>query len=329
MINKDFFQALDDLEREKKINKDFFIQALESALTSAYKKNFGQAENAMVKLNPEKCTIRIYGYKTIVADEEYVDPDKEIPLKQAKTIKKSYKVGDIVSTEVFPKEFGRISAQIAKQVVMQKLLEAEHNNTMSELSEKQNELITCIIRRIDAGNIYVEIPGTKTEGVLQPNDQIPGENYSIGSRIKVYVKSLKSSEKLSSLIQVTRSNTGFVKRLFELEVPEIGVPDGQQSGLGGRGILLDGHIRIPIRGRFHGEKQVEELLQVIVGLADLCRIFLPDLQMREILITQNCHISENGIESMDGSDVAPVRARFVEQGVVGGILKRHEVSRFS
>lgn len=218
MVNKDFFVALEDLENEKKIKKEFFIEALESALTSAYKKNFGEAMSAEVRLDPEKGTIKVYSYKTIV--EEVEDPDKEISLEDAKQIKKSYKVGDRVSTEVTPKNFGRISAQIAKQVVMQKLKDAEHEVAMSELSEKQNELITGVIRRIEADLIYVEIPGSKTEGVMQPQDKIPGENYAIGDRIKVYVKSIKDSSK-STVVSVTRANPGFVKRLFELEVPEI------------------------------------------------------------------------------------------------------------
>lgn len=218
MVNKDFFVALEDLEQEKKIKKEFFIEALESALTSAYKKNFGEAKSAFVKLNPEKATIKVYSYKTVVAEVE--DPDKEISLEDAKQLKKSYAVGDQVMEEVTPKEFGRISAQIAKQVVLQKLKEAEHEVAMSELSEKQNELITGVIRRIEADIVYVEIPGLKTEGVMQPSDRIPGENYAIGDRIKVYVKNIKDSTK-STLVQVSRSNAGFVKRLFELEVPEI------------------------------------------------------------------------------------------------------------
>ena len=174
--------------------------------------------SAEVKLDPEKATIKVYSYKTVV--EEVEDPDKEISLADAKEIKKSYKLGDRVTTEVTPKNFGRISAQIAKQVVMQRLKDAEHEVAMSELSEKQNELITAVIRRIEADLIYVEIPGSKTEGVMQPQDKIPGENYAIGDRIKVYVKSIKDSSK-STVVSVTRANPGFVKRLFELEVPEI------------------------------------------------------------------------------------------------------------
>ena len=138
MVNKDFFLALDDLEKEKRIDKETFISALETALTSAYKKNFGKATGAVVKLNPEKNTITVYSCRTIV--EEVEDPDKELSLEEARQIKKSYKVGDVISEEVTPKDFGRIAAQIAKQVVLQKLREAEQNIAMTELSEKQNSL---------------------------------------------------------------------------------------------------------------------------------------------------------------------------------------------
>ena len=218
MINKDFFQALEDLESEKKINKEAFIATLESALTSAYKKMYGEAKYAMVKLNPEKATIKIYSYKTVV--DEVHDPDKEISLAEARLIKKSYKVGDIVTTEESTKDFGRIAAQTAKQVVMQKLKEMERQMALSELSEKEDELLTTIVKRIDNGTVYVQISNTNTEGVMLPSDQIPGEKFNVGDRVKVYVKKIKDSFK-GTQIQVTRSNIGFVRKLFELEIPEV------------------------------------------------------------------------------------------------------------
>ncbi len=218
MINKDFFQALDDLESEKKINKETFISTLETALTSAYKKMYGEAKSAMVKLNPEKATIKIYSYKTIVDNVQ--DADKEISLEEARKIKKSYKIGDIVTTEESTKDFGRIAAQTAKQVVMQKLKEMERDIALSELSEKEDELMTTIVKRIDNGTVYVQISNSHTEGVMLPSDQIPGEKYNVGDRVKVYVKKIKDSFK-GTQIQVTRSNVGFVRKLFELEIPEV------------------------------------------------------------------------------------------------------------
>ncbi len=218
MVNKDFFKALDELEQERKINKEVFIETLESALTSAYKKMYGEAKSAMVKLYPERNTIKIYSYKTVV--EEVEDEDKEISLADARQEKKSYKVGDIVAVEETTKDFGRIAAQTAKQVVMQKLRELERQNAVSELSEKEDELLTTIVKRIDADNVYVQIAGTNTEGVMMANDKIPGDKFNVGDRVKVYVKKIKDSFK-GPQIQVSRSNIGFVRKLFELEVPEI------------------------------------------------------------------------------------------------------------
>ena len=222
MTNKDFFQALEDLEREKNINSEQFIASLESALTSAYKKVYGEAKSALVKLNPEKATIKIYSYKTVVENVE--DADKEISLNDAKQIKKSYAIGDVVTEEVSPKDFGRIAAQTAKQVVMQKLKELEREKALSEISEKEDELITTIIKRVENGTVYVQLAGSNMEGVMLENDQIPGEHYNIGQRIKVYVKKIKDSFK-GPQVQVSRANNGFVKKLFEIEIPEVASGD--------------------------------------------------------------------------------------------------------
>jgi N utilization substance protein A len=218
MINKDFFLALEELEVQKKINKEQFIETLESALTSAYKKTYGEAKNALVKLLPERNTIKIYSYKRIVETVE--DEDKEISLEAARKIKKSYDIGDSVVNEESTKDFGRIAAQTAKQVVMQKLKELERQIALNELSEKEDELLTTVVKRIDNGVVYVQIAGSHSEGVMLETDQIPGEKFREGDRIKVYVKKIKESFR-GPQIQVSRSNIGFVRKLFELEVPEI------------------------------------------------------------------------------------------------------------
>ena len=218
MINKDFFLALDELEMQKKINKEQFIEALETALTSAYKKMYGEAKNALVKLNPEKNTIKIYSYKKIVEEPE--DMDKEISLEEARKLKKSYQIGDSVVEEESTKEFGRMAAQTAKQVVMQKLKEIERQIAVDELSEKEDELLTTVVKRIENGVVYVQIAGAHSEGVMLETDQIPGEKFHEGDRIKVYVKRIKDSFR-GPQIQVSRSNIGFVRKLFELEIPEI------------------------------------------------------------------------------------------------------------
>lgn len=222
MTNKDFFQALEDLEREKNINSQQFIESLETALTSAYKKVYGEAKSALVKLNPEKATIKIYSYKTVV--ENVTDADKEISLEDARQIKKSYSIGDEVAEEVSPKDFGRIAAQTAKQVVMQKLKELEREQALSEIAEKEDELITTIIKRVENGTVYVQLAGSNMEGVMLENDQIPGEKYNVGDRIKVYVKKIKDSFK-GPQVQVSRANNGFVKKLFEIEIPEVASGD--------------------------------------------------------------------------------------------------------
>ena len=218
MTSKDFFQALEDFEAERKIKKEVFIEALETALTSAYNKNYGEAKSAIVKLNPEKNTIKVYSYKTVV--DEVTDPDKEISLSDAKLIKKSYKVGDLVEQEESPKDFGRIAAQTAKQVVMQKLRDVERAQTLNEISEKEEELVTTIIKRIDGKNVFVELGTNQIEAVMGERDQIPGEKYYVNQRIKVFVKKIKEGIK-GPMLQVSRANVGFIQKLFELEIPEI------------------------------------------------------------------------------------------------------------
>lgn len=218
MVNKDFFLALDELEAQKGIKKEFFIETLEAALVAAYKKNFGEAKSVEVKLNPEKNTIKVIAYKTIAS--EVTDPDTQISLQEAQEIKKGAKVGDTISEEITPKDFGRIAAGTAKQVIIQKLREAERSIAFGALEGKVDTLINGTIRRVDNGIVYVELSGTTIEGVMMENDQIPNEKYNIGARIKVYIKKLRETARGVQAI-VTRSNTGFVKKLFEAEVPEI------------------------------------------------------------------------------------------------------------
>ncbi len=221
MINKDFFLALEDLENEKGIKKEDFISWLETALVSAYKKNFGEGKAVTVKLFPDKHTIKVYAYKTVVADVDMIPGDDTIiSLTDAKQIKKTAHVGDILKEEITPKDFGRIAAGTAKQIITQKLRETERGIVHQEMNEKLDQITTGLIRRIDGDNVYLELTSTQVEGVLTPQDQIPGEKYNIGDRIKVLIKRLKETEKGSQAI-VSRSAPNFVKKLFELEVPEI------------------------------------------------------------------------------------------------------------
>lgn len=216
--SKDFFVALDLLEKEKNINKEFFISALESALTSAYKKNFGEGKSASVKLNPEKNTIKVLAYKTIV--DEVEDSDKEISLAEAKKLKSTYKVGDVVAEEVTPKSFGRIAIQTARQVVMQKLREAERVNIKTQVSDKVGQLISAEVKSVDPKNVYVELAGFDTGATLSTSDLIPGETFQVGDHTKVCIKKIRESN-FGTQIQVSRTIPAFVTKLFELEIPEI------------------------------------------------------------------------------------------------------------
>ncbi len=216
MKSQDFFLALDDLEREKRIKKEVFIDALQTALVIAYKKHTGDAKAVEVRLDPEKYTIDIIAYLEVV--EEVTDSETQISLEDARLIDKKYKIGDKVAEKVVAKDFGRIAAQTAKQVIMQKLREVESELAYSELSQKEGELITCVVRRIDGKNVYVEI--NKLEALLMPQDQAPNDRFNVGDRIKVYVKKIKAGAR-GPQIMVSRTVAGFVKRLFEIEVPEI------------------------------------------------------------------------------------------------------------
>ena len=218
MINKDFFEALKDLETEKGISEEVMIGKLEQALTAAYKKNSGEAKSAMVKLVPEKNTIKIYSYKTIV--EVVEDPEKEVSLEDAKLIKKSYKIGDKILKEESTKDFNRIAVQTAKQVIVQMIKELEKQTIYSDIAEKEGKLINASVRRIDGDNIYLEIGGTTLEGLLTEKDILPQDSFRIGDKIKVFVRHIKDDFK-GAVVQVTRTSPGFVKRLLELEIPEL------------------------------------------------------------------------------------------------------------
>lgn len=218
MISRDLFEALKDLEAERGITQEVMIAKLEQALTAAFKKNGGEAKSAFVKLNPEKNTFKIYSYKTVV--DEVLDPEKEILLADAKQIKKSYKLGDKILKEESPKEFNRIAVQTAKQVIVQMIKEVEKQTIYSDIAEKEGKLINASVRRIDGDNIYLEIGGTTLEGLLTEKDILPQDSFRIGDKIKVFVRHIKDDFK-GAVVQVTRTSPGFVKRLLELEIPEL------------------------------------------------------------------------------------------------------------
>ncbi|MBA1435028.1 transcription termination factor NusA [Bombilactobacillus bombi] len=215
-MSKELVDALSELEKEKGIDKNVIIEAMEAALVSAYKRNFGQAQNVDVNFNEKTGDFHVYTVKEVVA--EVADERLEISLEEAQQINKGYEIGDHINFEVTPSNFGRIAAQTAKQVVMQRVREAERNNIFNEYSQYQDEIIQGIVQRRD--NRFVYINFGHVEAVMGRTDQMPGESYQPQDRLKVYVSKVENTTK-GPQIFVSRTHPELVKRLFEQEVPEI------------------------------------------------------------------------------------------------------------
>ncbi len=224
-VNKeweDFFPALAELEREKGISEQAFLETLSNALASAYKKqaDIDASGTVEVRLDPEKGSIRYFMHRVVVDDEKEELEDGEIYLEDARLIKKNIKAGEELVEEFVPLNFSRIAAQTARQVIFQKLHEMERDNTINEFSDKEGELMSGLVRKVDMRNVYIEIGKGQIEGVMLPQDQVPGERYNAGDRIKVFVKRVRSGGRNAQVL-VSRAAPGLVKRLFEEEVPEI------------------------------------------------------------------------------------------------------------
>nr|WP_314497493.1 transcription termination factor NusA [uncultured Peptostreptococcus sp.] len=221
-MNKDFMEALNELVRDRGIDKDVLLETIEQALTSAYKKNFGSAQNVRIDMNRETGDIKVYSQRVVVDESDLYDNFLEIELSEAREINPNYELGDIIEHEVTPRDFGRIAAQTAKQIVVQKIREAEREMTYNEFLEKQDELVTGEISRTSSrdGKQIVFVQIGKGEGVLLQSEQIRGEDYRIGSNMKFYVLEVNRTNKNPQIL-LSRSNAGLVKRLFEMEVPEI------------------------------------------------------------------------------------------------------------
>ncbi|RAK11128.1 NusA antitermination factor [Halanaerobium saccharolyticum] len=215
-MNVEFIQALDDIEKDKGISKDVLLEAIETALVSAYKKDFGSKDNVRIEISAEAGEVKVFSRKEVV--EEVENENSEISLTEAENIDSKYEIGDIVEIEVTPANFGRIAAQTAKQVVMQRIREAERDVIFDRYKEKEDELITGTIQRFHNDNILIDMG--KTEALLPPSEQIAGERYEIGERIKLYVVEVSTTNK-GPRILVSRTHPGLLKRLFEIEVPEI------------------------------------------------------------------------------------------------------------
>ncbi|WP_373750246.1 transcription termination factor NusA [Jeotgalibaca porci] len=215
-MNKEMLTALDILEKEKGISKEIVTSALEAALVSAYKRNYGQAQNVEVLFDTKTGDIHVYSVKEVV--EMVFDSTLEVSLEEALAINKAYELGDKIRFEVTPKDFGRIAAQTAKQVIMQRIREAERSIIYDEFIAYENDILNGVVERQDSRYIYVNLG--KIEAVLAKQEQIPGEVYEAHDRIKVYVTKVENTSK-GPQVYVSRSHPDLLKRLFEQEIPEI------------------------------------------------------------------------------------------------------------
>lgn len=215
-MSSELLDALTALEEQKGISRDVLIEAIEAALVTAYKRNFNQAQNVRVDLNLDTGSMVVYSRKDVVEDVE--DERLEIALEDAKYINPAYQLGDIVEEEVTPRNFGRIAAQTAKQVVTQRVREAERGLIYEEYVDREDDIVTGVIERQDARNIYVSIG--KVEAALPVNEQIQGEVYKPTSRVRVYITKVERTTRGPQVI-VSRTHPGLLRRLFEMEVPEI------------------------------------------------------------------------------------------------------------
>lgn len=211
-----FLEALKELAREKGVEEEVLFDAIEAALISAYKRNFGSAQNVRVVLDRTTGAYHVYAIKTVVETVE--DDVQEISLAQARTIRPDYEVDDVLEIEVTPANFGRIAAQTAKQVVVQRVREAERGIIYEEFMSREGDIITGLVSRVENRNVFIDLG--KTEAVLTPTEQIAGETYEHGDRIKAYIVEVKKTSKGPQIV-VSRTHPGLLKRLFELEVPEI------------------------------------------------------------------------------------------------------------
>ena len=248
MNNKEFKQAVELLNKEKGIDEDTIYEAMELALTSAYKKNYHSLSNVRVDINRQTGEIKVYSYKTVVDKEEenkykkfsdidfstindedddddggevlpfVYDERIHLTLEEARKLVPDIKLGETIEEEVTPKDFGRVAAATAKQVVIQKIREAEKNILINEFNDKQDEMVVGTVTMEDVRNYYVDLG--KTQGILPKTEIIPGEKIKMGSSIKVYITKVDTNTK-GVVILLSRCHYGFVKRLFELEIPEV------------------------------------------------------------------------------------------------------------
>ena len=217
IVNKELILAVEQLEKEKGIKKEYLLESIETALVTAYKRNFDSQENVKVVMDEKTGSTHVYSVKQVVEKPE--NEIQEIALKEAKKINKSLQVGDEVQIEIVPKNFGRIAAQTAKQVIIQKIREAEKQIMFTEYSDKKGEIVSGAVHKADKGIVILDLG--KLEGIMPLKEQIPTEHYRVNDKIKAYVVDVEMGEKGSPQVIVSRSHADFVKKLLEFEIPEI------------------------------------------------------------------------------------------------------------
>ena len=220
-MNADFFNALDLLEKENGISKEYMISQIELALANACRKEVGPTTVIRVQLDPNKKDMRVFQQRTVVPDGEVYDDKCEISLSAAKALSRRHKLGGVVETELKTKDFRRLSAQAGKQMIIQAIRTAERDRQMKEYEDKKEEIITAIVDKVDnsTGNLILDT-GTGYATLLR-SEQIPGEVHDVGERIKVFISEVKTGETRGPIVTLSRVHPSFVKRLFELEIPEI------------------------------------------------------------------------------------------------------------
>ncbi len=215
-MNAEFIGALEQLEEEKGISKEVLVEAIEAALISAYRRNFSLAQNVRVEIGRDTGEVRVFACKEIV--EKVEDPRLQASLDEAREKDASLSLGDVLEVEVTPRDFGRIAAQTAKQVVVQRIREAERGIIYDEFSSREGDIINGVVHRVEHRNVLIDLG--KVEGVLAQPEQIPGEVYRPNDRVKTYVIEVRKTTK-GPQIMVSRTHPGLLKRLFEMEVPEV------------------------------------------------------------------------------------------------------------
>jgi len=235
MNSKEFIKALDHIVEEKNISKDVIFEAMELALQTAYKKNFDSKTNVRVDINRETGDIKVFSYLVVVEELDFgteeedeegnitriapeINIDAQITLEEAREMVPNIEIGETIEKEVTPKDFGRVAAATAKQVLTQKVREAEKNSIIEEFQDKEFELMLGMVAMEDAKNYYIDLG--RTRGILAKSECIPGEEIKMGSNIKVYITKVENGTK-GPLILLSRKHYGFVKRLFESEIPEL------------------------------------------------------------------------------------------------------------